>query len=362
MKKALFIDRDGTVILEPPDKQIDSLEKLRFYPGVICALTRIARETEFELVMVTNQDGLGTQSFPEHTFWPAHNKMLDVLAGEGVDFAEVLIDPSMPDENADTRKPGLGMMGRYLNGDYDLANSFVIGDRETDLLFARNLGAQAIMVTDHEYPDAALCTPDWDRVYRFLVTRRRVVVVTRQTSETRVRVRLNLDGTGKYRIDTGLGFFDHMLAQLARHGGMDLEIAVQGDLHVDEHHTIEDTAIVLGQAISQALGQRKGITRYGFVLPMDEAGAKVAVDISGRGYLVWDAEFHREFVGDMPTEMFPHFFRSLALAAGMNIHVHVKGENEHHKIEAAFKALARALRQAAAIDGSGDVPSTKGVI
>lgn len=363
MKRILFIDRDGTIILEPADRQIDSLEKLEFYPGVISALGRIARETDFELVMVTNQDGLGTESFPEPTFWPAHNKMLTILAGEGVEFADILIDRSMPEDEADTRKPRLGMMGKYMAGDFDLAHSFVIGDRQTDLEFAKNLSVKAIMLGPQEYEDAVLCTTDWDAIYRFLRFKQRKASIDRQTSETSIRVAINLDGKGRYAIETGLGFFDHMLQQLARHSGCDIEITAKGDLNVDEHHTIEDTAIALGEAFSKALGDKRGITRYGFMLPMDDAIVHLSVDFSGRSWVNWDVEFRREYVGDMPTEMVFHFFKSFADAVGANIFVKAEGQNEHHKIEAIFKAFGRTIKQAVAIDpASNDIPSTKGRI
>lgn len=361
MKRVLFIDRDGTIILEPKDRQVDSLEKLRFYPGVICALAGIARETDYELVMVTNQDGMGTASFPEPTFWPAHNKMLAVLEGEGVKFSDVLIDRSMPGDGADTRKPRLGMMAEYMTGDYDLGHSFVIGDRETDLEFAKNLGCGVIFLGKTTY-DVALGTTNWGGVYRFLRYEPRKAVIERKTSETDVRVKINLDGRGRYRIDTGLGFFNHMLEQLARHSDCDLDIRAKGDLQVDEHHTIEDTAIALGQAFAAALGDKRGISRYGFMLPMDDAIVSVALDFSGRSWVNWDVKFKRDFIGDVPTEMFFHFFRSFADAAGVNIFVKAEGENEHHKIEAVFKAVGRSIRQAVSKTGSDDIPSTKGAI
>ena len=363
MQKVLFIDRDGTIILEPPDEQIDSLEKLEFYPGVIVNLHRIATETDFELVLVTNQDGLGAPSFPEETFRPAHEKMLRLLAGEGIRFSEVLIDRSLPADKAPTRKPGTGMLTKYLQGDYDLANSFVIGDRLSDVQLAQNLGAQAIYLSDQPSENAALTTRDWAEVYRFLVSRPRQVEVHRATSETDIRVRLNIDGTGAYDIDTGIAFFDHMLAQVARHAHCDLHIHVRGDLEIDEHHTIEDTALALGEAFRKALGSKRGIERYGFFLPMDDARARVALDFSGRSWLVWKAKFRRERLGEMPTEMFLHFFKSFCDTAGCNLFVKAKGQNEHHKIEAVFKAFGRALGQAVRRQpGNTDIPSTKGVL
>ncbi len=363
MKKALFIDRDGTIILEPPDEQIDSLEKLEFYPGVIVNLHRIAKETDFELVMVTNQDGLGTPAFPEETFRPAHEKMLRLLAGEGIEFSEVLIDRTLPQENAPTRKPGTAMLTKYLQGDYDLANSFVIGDRLSDVELAQNLGAQAIFLADQPAEGAVLTTRDWSEVYRFLTTRPRQTEVHRRTRETDIRVRLLLEGAGRSDIDTGLGFFDHMLEQIARHARCDLEIFANGDLEIDEHHTIEDTALALGEAFRRALGDKRGIERYGFFLPMDDARAQVALDFSGRSWLVWKAKFHRERIGEMPTELFAHFFKSFCDAAGCNLFVRAKGKNEHHKIEAIFKAFGRALGQAVRKQqGNSDIPSTKGVL
>lgn len=363
MKKALFIDRDGTIIIEPPDEQIDSLEKLEFYPGVIRNLYRIATELDYELVMVTNQDGLGTASFPEETFWPAQNKMLHTLRGEGIEFDDVLIDRTFPADNAPTRKPGTGLLTAYLNGEYDLANSFVIGDRASDVKLAQNLGAKAIRITSEADPEAALTTTDWNEIYRFLKLPPRTARIERRTSETTIQITLNLDGTGQAEIDTGLGFFDHMLEQIARHSGADLHIKVEGDLDVDEHHTIEDTALALGEAFTQALGDKKGLERYGFVLPMDEARAMVALDFSGRNWLVWKAKFKREKVGDMPTEMFYHFFKSFSDTAKMTLHIRAKGRNEHHKIEAIFKAFGRALKMALRRDPQRmDIPSTKGIL
>ena len=363
MKKVLFIDRDGTIIKEPPDEQVDSFEKLEFLPGAICALKNIARELDFKLVMVTNQDGLGTESFPEDTFWPVHNLMLRVLAGEGIQFDEILIDRSFPHENAHTRKPQIGLLKHYLNGEYDLDESFVIGDRESDLQLAKNLGTQAIFISEQMHPDAALSTTDWEEIYRFLKLKQRVVTVERNTKETQIRLTLNLDGNGRFKASSGIGFFDHMLELLTRHAGFDLTGQLKGDLHVDEHHLVEDTAIVLGEAFRQALGDMRGTERYGFVLPMDESLAQVAVDFCGRSTLAWKAEFKREKIGDMPTELFEHFFKSFAEGARCALHIHVEGQNEHHKIEAIFKAVGRAMRQAVRRDAQSlEIPSTKGTL
>ena len=383
MQRILFIDRDGTLIAEPqPNQQVDSLAKLDFIPKTISALRRIAEETDYELVMVTNQDGLGTDSFPEDTFWPAHNKMLTTLAGENINFDAVHIDRHFPRDNAPTRKPGTGMLTGYFSGDYDLANSYVIGDRLTDVQLAVNLGAKAILflpnageaspvqnadvaeLTNAMRDAIVLTTGDWDKIYEFLRLPARTATVERNTKETRIRVELNLDGTGRADMHTGLGFFDHMLDQVAKHSGADLSIRVQGDLHIDEHHTIEDTALALGEAYRRALGDKRGISRYGFLLPMDEALAQVAIDFSGRPWLVWDAEFRREKIGDVPTEMFFHFFKSFADAALCNLNVKVEGDNEHHKIEAVFKAFAKAIRMAVRRDirELDNLPSTKGVL
>ncbi|MBD0258251.1 MAG: bifunctional histidinol-phosphatase/imidazoleglycerol-phosphate dehydratase HisB [Cytophagales bacterium] len=370
MKKALFIDRDGTIIAEPADEQIDSLEKLEFLPKALSNLRKIAEETDYELVMVTNQDGLGTQSFPEDTFWPAHRKMMGTLAGENVHVAAIHIDRSFPHENLPTRKPGTGMLTAYLDGGYDLANSYVIGDRLTDIQLARNLGAKAIFINHppgREVPaddTVRLVTTDWDEIYRYLRLPERVAHVQRDTHETQISIRLNLDGQGKSDIHTGLGFFDHMLDQLAKHSGADLAIRVTGDLHIDEHHTIEDTALALGEAYAKALGDKRGISRYGFLLPMDEALAQVAIDFSGRNWLVWEAEFRREKIGEMPTEMFHHFFKSFTDAARCNLNVKVEGANEHHKIEAVFKAFAKSIKMAVSRDirQLQNLPSTKGVL
>ncbi len=369
-KKALFIDRDGTLVIEPPiDYQLDSLDKLEFYPKVFRNLYFIRKNLDFEFVMVTNQDGLGTPSFPEDTFWPAHNKMLKTLEGEGVVFDDILIDKSFPEDNAPTRKPRTGMLGKYMTGDYDLERSFVIGDRQTDVELAKNLGCKAIFMQDEfvlsdELNDiCVLQTTDWDVISEFLFAGERKAEVKRTTKETDIYVALNLDGKGHCQISTGLGFFDHMLEQIGKHSGMDLTIQVKGDLHVDEHHTIEDTAIALGEAIYKALGDKRGIERYGYSLPMDDCLCSVALDFGGRAWLVWDAEFHRERVGDMPTEMFLHFFKSLSDSAKMNLNIKAEGANEHHKIEGIFKALARALKMAKKRDiFNYELPSTKGMI
>lgn len=362
MKKVLFIDRDGTILLEPPDEQIDSIEKFAFLPGAISALSRIARELDYELVMVTNQDGLGTDSFPEETFWPAHRLMLSILGGEGIVFSDVHIDRTFPEANAPTRKPGTEMLRRYFSDEYDLSGSFVIGDRASDTELARNLGCQAIRIGDVSDPGAVLTTPRWQEIYRFLSSEPRTSMVQRTTKETNIRVELSLDGQGRADIKTGLGFFDHMLAQLAFHGNVDLFLRVDGDLGVDEHHTVEDTALALGEAFADALGKRVGIGRYGYVLPMDDALAQVAIDFGGRSWLVWDAEFRREKIGDMPAEMFPHFFKSFCDTARCTLNVHVSGENEHHMIESIFKAVARAIGTAVARTGTQTIPSTKGVL
>ena len=364
MKKVLFIDRDGTIIVEPPeDFQVDSLEKLRFIPGAISNLRKIAEELDYELVMVTNQDGMGTGSFPEDTFWPAHNRMMETLEGEGVCFAEVLIDKTFEHENAPTRKPRTGLLTKYLTGDYDLAHSFVIGDRKTDVQLAHNLRAKAIFLGE-KIEEAAFCTSNWDAIYQFLRLPARTAEVRRTTKETDILVKLNLDGTGLTKMDTGLGFFDHMLDQLGRHSGCDLEVSVKGDLHIDEHHTIEDTALAIGEAYRKAIGDKKGISRYGFMLPMDDCLAQAAIDFGGRPWLVWEADYKREMVGDMPTEMFYHFFKSFADASLSNVNIKAEGINEHHKIEATFKALARAIKMAIGrdVNALGQLPSTKGVL
>lgn len=361
MKKVLFIDRDGTLVIEPPvDLQLDSLEKLEFYPGVFQNLSRIAKELDYELVMVTNQDGLGTKTFPEETFWPAQNKILQALKNEGIEFSDILIDRSFPGENLPTRKPGTAMLTHYIKGNYDLARSFVIGDRPTDMQLAKNLGCKGICLGNDKTGDAVLSTPHWADIYALLSSQPRITTVVRTTSETNVEVTLNLDGSGKSAIATGLGFFDHMLEQIARHGNVDLDIRVKGDLHIDEHHTIEDVAITLGDAFLKALGSKKAIERYGFLLPMDDCLAQVAIDFGGRPWLVWDADFKREKIGDMPAEMFMHFFKSFSDAARCNLNIKAEGENEHHKIESVFKAFAKAIKMAITKTTNYSIPSTKG--
>lgn len=353
-QRLLFIDRDGTILREPEDEQIDSFEKFRFLPGVIRNLHFLRTHTDFLFVMVSNQDGLGTSSYPEDDFWPTHNLMLQTLHDEGIDFDDILIDRSLPHENLPTRKPGTAMLTQYLEGDYDLTNSYVIGDRETDAQLARNLGCKALILNDEL---------NWDKVAELLFAGERTAQVRRTTKETDIDVSLNLDGHGVADIATGLGFFDHMLEQIARHGNIDLKIHVSGDLHVDEHHTIEDTALALGECLARALGDKRGIERYGFTLPMDDCLCTVALDFGGRPWLVWDAEFNREYVGDVPTEMFLHFFKSLSDTARMNLHVRAEGQNEHHKIEGIFKAFARSLRMAVRRDiYRYELPSSKGVL
>lgn len=373
LKRVLFVDRDGTIIKEPPsDYQVDSLEKLEFYPGAITALNRIVKDLDFELVMVTNQDGLGTSSFPEETFWPAQNRMLNTLEGENIKFANIHIDKSFPEDNAPTRKPGTAMLSEYMNGHYDLQNSFVIGDRITDIELAKNLGCKGIFLKSKTEAEkelnkqdlkehCALYSEEWEEIVNFLFVKERTATVERNTSETKIRINLNLDGTGKCNIHTGLSFFDHMLEQIGRHSGCNLDIRVDGDLHVDEHHTIEDTALALGEAFKKALGDKRGIERYGFSLPMDDCMAHVALDFGGRPWLVWKTKFNREKVGDLPTEMFMHFFKSFSDAAAANLYIKAKGKNEHHKIEAIFKGLARALKAAINKDYlNNQLPSTKG--
>lgn len=367
MKKVLFIDRDGTLIKEPQDEQIDAFEKLEFVEGVMRHLSFICSHLDFELVMVSNQDGLGTSSFPEETFWPVHNFMLKTLAGEGIEFDDILIDRSFPEENLPTRKPGTGMLGKYMNGDYDLANSYVIGDRETDAQLAINLGCKALILREKDnnsYSDARIkYVPDWQRIAELIFAGERTAQIRRTTKETDVEIRLNMDGTGVADIATGLGFFDHMLEQIAKHGNIDLFVRVKGDLQVDEHHTIEDTGLALGECLLTALGDKRGVERYGYCLPMDDCLCSVALDFGGRPWLVWDAEFKREKVGDVPTEMFLHFFKSLSDTAKMNLNIKAEGENEHHKIEGIFKAFARSLKMAVKRDiYHYQLPSSKGVL
>lgn len=376
MKKVLFIDRDGTLTIEPGDYQLDAFEKLVFYPHVFRYLGRIARELDYELVMVTNQDGLGTDIFPEEEFWPYQSHLIKSFENEGVVFSEIFIDRTFPKDKADTRKPGTGMLTAYLNNpQYDLSGSYVIGDRLTDMQLAKNLGAKGIFIDNNvdlgadEVTDSALedtivlKTKSWEQIYRMLLLEARAVKLKRTTKETEISIDLNLDGTGKSQIDTGIAFFDHMLDQLSRHGGVDLNIETRGDLQVDEHHTIEDTAIALGEAFAKALGDKKGIERYGFTLPMDDALAQVAIDFGGRSWLVWEALFKREMIGQMPTEMFYHFFKSFADGAKANLNIKAEGNNEHHKIEAIFKAFARAIKSAVKRDVNNMVlPSTKGTL
>lgn len=364
MKKALFIDRDGTIITEPPiDFQVDSLEKLSFVPLAIGALQRIAALGEYELVMASNQDGLGTDSFPSETFWTPHNKMLEILEGEGVRWDDQLIDPSMPAENSPNRKPEIGMFGKYLSGDYDLSQSYVIGDRLTDVQLAKNLGARAILFqAENDNKDCVLVTNDWNKIYDHLRFEQRTAVIVRKTNETYIKIEIDLDADGrKSTIDTGLKFLDHMLQQIPHHAGVLLNVSVKGDLEVDEHHTMEDTAIALGEVLYKALGSKRGIERYGFSLPMDECDATVLLDFGGRIDFRWSVDFSRERVGDVPTEMFEHFFKSFAEAAKCNLHITATGTNEHHKIEGVFKAFARALRQAINRT-SNTLPSSKGVL
>ena len=377
MKRVLFIDRDGTLIKEPADEQIDGFDKLEFYPKVFQYLGKIARELDFEIVMITNQDGLGTAVYPENTFWPVHHFVMQTFKNEGVEFAAQFIDRTFAKDNAPTRKPNTGLLTKYFSEDYNLENSFVIGDRLTDVELAKNLGAKGIYINDDtnlgtneitvkrdaldEY--IALECNDWEVIYKFLKTKCRTGSINRNTNETKINIDLNLDGTGKSIIDTGISFFDHMLDQLARHGHMDLNIQVQGDLEVDEHHTIEDTAIALGELFNDVLGNKLGIERYGFTLPMDDCLAQVAIDFGGRNWLVWDAEFKREMVGKMPTEMFMHFFKSFTDGAKCNLNIKAEGTNEHHKIEAVFKAFAKAIKMAVKQDVEKMIlPTTKGLL
>jgi imidazoleglycerol-phosphate dehydratase/histidinol-phosphatase len=377
MKKVLFIDRDGTIIKETIDEQIDAFEKMIFYPKAFTYLGKIAKELEYELVMITNQDGLGTDVFPEETFWPVHNFILKSFENEGVVFDKIFLDKTFPHENANTRKPGIGMLTEYFTEAYDLGNSFVIGDRLTDMELAKNLGSKGIFINDEtnlgtseitlkrEALDGyiAIETNDWEKIYEFLKLKERRATIERKTNETDISIVLNLDGTGKGNIDTGIAFFDHMLDQIARHGQMDLDITVKGDLEVDEHHTIEDTAIALGEVFAKALGNKLGIERYGFCLPMDDCLAQVAIDFGGRNWLVWEANFTRELIGKMPTEMFYHFFKSFTDGAKANLNIKAEGTNEHHKIEAIFKAFAKAIKVAVKRDAEKMIlPSTKGML
>ena len=376
MKTALFIDRDGTIIIEPPiTEQVNSLAEMTFLPGVIRNMAFIRERLSSEFVMVTNQDGLGTDAYPEAVFEEVQNKMLEVLKGEGVEFDDILIDKSYPEDGLDTRKPGIGMLGAYLKGDYDMSHSYVIGDRATDVQLAKNLGCKGILIAEDVDAGAmmlldkgltehcALIAENWNKIAEFLFAEERVATVARKTKETDINIRVDLDGNGKCDISTGLGFFDHMLEQIGKHSGIDLMIHVKGDLNVDEHHTIEDTGIALGEAIYKALGSKRGVERYGYSLPMDDCLCSVCLDFGGRPWLVWDAEFKREYVGDMPTEMFLHFFKSLSDSAKMNLNVKAEGDNEHHKIEGIFKALARAIKMAIKRDiYKYELPSTKGTL
>lgn len=369
MKKVLFIDRDGTIIREPIDFQVDLFSKLRFLPGAISNLAKINAQLDFDLVMVTNQDGLGTASFPEENFWPAQNFVLQTLEDEGVRFADVFVDRTVPEENAPTRKPETGMLGKYLTGEYDLANSYVIGDRPTDVQLARNLGAKAIFIKNTNFELEANLIPNtfevesWDEIYQTIRLPERRTSHRRKTNETDIVVELNLDGTGRAEISTGIAFFDHMLEQLAKHSSVDLKIEAVGDLHIDQHHTIEDVAITLGEAFAIALADKTGMERYGFMLPMDDCLAQVALDFGGRNWIVWEAEFKREMIGEMPTEMFFHFFKSFSDKSLCNLNIKADGTNEHHKIEAIFKAFAKAIKMAVRRDASRNtLPSTKGVL
>lgn len=378
-RKVLFIDRDGTIIKEaPPTYQIDSFEKLEFYPGMFTWLSRIAKEFDYELVLPTNQDGLGTVSFPEEEFWPIHNFIMKNLENEGIHFKDVLIDKTFAKDNAPTRKPGVGMFTKYINNhEYDLVNSFVIGDRITDVQLAKNLGCKAIWINNDPglgggeisdtiktlAPTIAVETTEWKKIYEFLKLGNRYVKHERNTNETKISIELNLDGNGKTEINTGLNFFNHMLDQLGKHSGADIKITVNGDLHIDEHHTIEDAAIALGEAFAKALGNKAGIGRYGFTLPMDDCLAQVAIDFGGRNWLVWDTKFTREKIGDMPTEMFYHFFKSFSDAAKCNLNIKAEGDNEHHKIESIFKALAKSIKMAVQRDVENmQLPTTKGIL
>ncbi|GAA3788594.1 bifunctional histidinol-phosphatase/imidazoleglycerol-phosphate dehydratase HisB [Corallibacter vietnamensis] len=376
-KKVLFIDRDGTLIKEPADEQIDAFSKLIFYPKVFQFLSKIAKELDYEIVMITNQDGLGTAAFPEETFWPVHNFIIETFKSEGITFDEQFIDKTFAKDNAPTRKPNTGLLTKYFSKDYDLENSFVIGDRLTDVELAKNLGAKGIYINDNTFLGTdevtvnqndlnsfiALETNDWEKIYTFLKAEDRTASIERNTNETQIKIALNLDGTGKSKIKTGIAFFDHMLDQIARHGQLDLDIHVKGDLEVDEHHTIEDTAIALGEVFNKALANKLGIERYGFCLPMDDCYAQAAIDFGGRNWLVWEADFKREMIGKMPTEMFYHFFKSFTDGAKCNLNIKAEGTNEHHKIEAIFKAFAKAIKMAIKRDVEKMVlPSTKGIL
>ncbi|WP_080779110.1 bifunctional histidinol-phosphatase/imidazoleglycerol-phosphate dehydratase HisB [Chryseobacterium phocaeense] len=362
MKKVLFIDRDGTLIIEPPeDFQVDSLEKLEFYPGVFQNLSKIAREMDYELVMVTNQDGLGTESFPYEYFIKPHEKMLQAFENEGIVFSDILIDKSFEHENLPTRKPGTGLLSKYMYGSYDLENSYVIGDRGSDVQLAKNMGTKSVFLNRNFNEEATLSTDSWTGIYSFLKRESRKAKVYRKTNETEIDIEIDLNGNGTSEISTGLHFFDHMMEQISKHGNLDLKIKVNGDLHVDEHHTIEDTGIALGEAFLKALGNKKGIERYGFLLPMDDCLAQAAIDLGGRPWLVWEVDFKREKIGDVPTEMFFHFFKSFADSSKSNLNIKAEGSNEHHKIEAVFKAFAKAVKMAVnQSDSSFNLPSTKG--
>ena len=380
MKKILFIDRDGTLINEaPPTYQLDSFEKLEFYPDMFYYMRKIATELNYELVMITNQDGLGTASFPEDTFWPVHNFVMKSLSNEGINFSEVIIDRTFAKDNAPTRKPNTGLVTKYINNpEYDLINSFVIGDRVTDVQLAKNLGCKAFWlngddalgvaevkdsITELRNSTVALETKQWSAIYEYLKLPPRIVKHERNTNETKISIEVNLDGTGKASVNTGLAFFDHMLDQIARHGNIDLNVTCKGDLHIDEHHSIEDTGIALGEAIAKALGDKRGIERYGFLLPMDDCLAQVAIDFGGRNWIVWDAEFKREKIGEMPTEMFFHFFKSFSDASKSNLNIKAEGDNEHHKIEAIFKGFAKTIKMAVKRDVNNNaLPSTKGIL
>lgn len=359
-KKVLFIDRDGTLIQEPEDFQIDSFEKLVFFPGAISNLAKIAKELDYIFVMVSNQDGLGTASFPEVTFYPVQNFIIQTLKNEGVIFEDIYIDPSFEHENKNTRKPGLGMLGKYVYGPYNLTESYVIGDRASDVQLALNLGTKSILIQESSSTEATLVTNRWNDIYNYLKSIPRTAKIVRKTLETSIAVSINLDGEGRTSIQTGLSFFDHMLDQIAKHARVDLNIQVEGDLEVDEHHTIEDTALALGKVFKEALGTKRGIQRYGYLLPMDDALAQVALDFGGRPWLVWEVDFKREYIGDVPTELFYHFFKSFCDEAQCNLNIKVTGDNEHHKIESVFKAFAKSIQMAIAKTNNNSIPSTKG--